>query len=229
MIDGGLFAESKLRRWEMFSSTFIGRCCQQPLRCSARGFRYGPDDPKAIRCIYAMFVRTNLPCSYLWYTIRKSTLQSAKEEEELTVHRHWACDGSHHIPVTVEDWVSVVDQSQKWGCASMKSAALAKLQGLPMEPALKIATWRRYALDETQIASCYHAIGTRTQPLSAVEGRLLGLDMVVKLSALRDTVQQGVLSYLTQSAQNEDYRHLQLSIERVKDLICRGLLLEYMQ
>ncbi|KAI0703521.1 hypothetical protein C8T65DRAFT_538070, partial [Cerioporus squamosus] len=97
-------------------------------------------------------------------------------------------DRSIDEPFSAEDWISVLEQSQKWGCSHIRAVAIAELQASDMDDALRIATWTRFGLDESQIARCYHTFGTRTQPISVAEAELMGLGMAMRLSALRDSV-----------------------------------------
>ncbi|KAI0716924.1 hypothetical protein C8Q76DRAFT_598731, partial [Earliella scabrosa] len=99
--------------------------------------------------------------------------------------------GEATLPRCAEDWISILDQSDQWGCNRIRLMAIEQLQGLSMDPVLKIAIWTKYRLDVSEIASSYHALGTRTQPLTLAEGRMLEPDTVVKLAALRDRVHQG--------------------------------------
>ncbi|KAI0691408.1 hypothetical protein C8T65DRAFT_526680, partial [Cerioporus squamosus] len=85
-----------------------------------------------------------------------------------------------------EDWISVLEQSQKWGCLHIRALAIAELQTASMDDALRIATWKRFGLDESQIARSYHAFGTRAESISLAEGELMGIGMSTRLSALRD-------------------------------------------
>ncbi|KAI0710340.1 hypothetical protein C8T65DRAFT_575427 [Cerioporus squamosus] len=131
---------------------------------------------------------------------------------------------------TAEDWISVLEQGQKWGCSQICAVAVAELQTTAMDDALKIATWKRFGLDESQIARCYHAFGTRTQPISVEEGELMGIDMALRLSALRDSVHQGVLLYLQEHINGEHAgQTIDLQVDRLRDLVCRGLLSEFMR
>ena len=107
--------------------------------------------------------------------------------------------------------------------------AIAELQGRPMDHVQKIATWKKYGLDEAQIVPCYHAVGIRAQPITTTEGQLLGIELSLKLAALREKINQGTLEYLQQCAQ-EDAGEIPLSptsLARTKDLICRALLGEF--
>ncbi|KAI0745567.1 hypothetical protein C8Q76DRAFT_595930, partial [Earliella scabrosa] len=94
-------------------------------------------------------------------------------------------------PRTPEDWITILDQSHKWGCNKIKALAVDRLKAMPMDHVLKIAVWTKYGLDDADITLSYHALGIRAQPLTTEEGRLLELDTVVKLAALRDRVHQG--------------------------------------
>ena len=109
--------------------------------------------------------------------------------------------------------------------------AIAELQWRPIDHVLKIATWKKYGLDEVHIMSSYHALGVRPQPITIAEGRLLGVELSLRLAALRDKVQQGVLDYLQESVR-EDVSETLLApaaIGRTKDLICRAMLVEFIR
>ncbi|KAI0715540.1 hypothetical protein C8T65DRAFT_527855, partial [Cerioporus squamosus] len=90
--------------------------------------------------------------------------------------------------LSVEDWIVVLEQSERWGCSRIRVAAIGELEKASMDDALRIATWKKFALDESQIVQCYHAFGTRSQPISVAEGQLMGIEMTVRLAALRDSV-----------------------------------------
>ncbi|KAI0718621.1 hypothetical protein C8T65DRAFT_544474, partial [Cerioporus squamosus] len=92
---------------------------------------------------------------------------------------------------STEDWIAMLEQSQKWGCSGIRAVAIAELEKTSMDDALRIATWKKFALDESQLARCYHTFGTRSQPISTAEGQLMGMEMALRLSALRDSVNQG--------------------------------------
>lgn len=119
----------------------------------------------------------------------------------------------------------ILEQCEKWGCPGIRAAAVSKLEKATMDDALRIATWKRFALNEAQIVRCYHAFGTRNQPITATEGHLMGIEMTLRLSALRDSVNEGVLGCLQELSDGHDG----LQVDRMKDLVCRGLLVEFMR
>ncbi|RPD52163.1 hypothetical protein L227DRAFT_515256 [Lentinus tigrinus ALCF2SS1-6] len=130
-------------------------------------------------------------------------------------------------PRAVEDWVSVLDQSHRWGCERIRVIAVEQLSILPMDEVLKIAVWRKYGLDENDLLPCLQVLGTRDQPLTLTEGRLLELEMALRVSALRERVQQGLIAYTKQSSARPDLLDI-LPSQRVKELVCRALLPDFM-
>ena len=120
----------------------------------------------------------------------------------------------------------VLEESHKWGCKRIRVLAVDRLKTMAMDPVRKIAIWSQFGLDEADIAASYHALATRTQPLTPDEGRLLGVETVVKVAALRDRVQQGVLNYMNEPP---PAGWSVLPSERVRDLICRAFLMEVMR
>ena len=133
-------------------------------------------------------------------------------------------------PLAVDDWVSVLDQSHRWGCDRVRVIAVEQLKLLPMDHVLKIAVWRRYDLDENDLLPCFQVLGTRDSPLTLTEGRLLELEMALRVSALRERVQQGVITYAKQSTSGVGNDLLDiLPPQRVRELVCRALLPDFMK
>lgn len=95
-----------------------------------------------------------------------------------------------------------------------------------MDHVLKIAVWTKYGLDETDIATSYHLLATRAHPLTLEEGRMLEVETMVKVAALRDRVQQGVLNYMKEPPPAGG---VLLPSDRARDLICKAFLLEYLR
>ncbi|KAI0688336.1 hypothetical protein C8T65DRAFT_527722, partial [Cerioporus squamosus] len=91
-------------------------------------------------------------------------------------------------PRSAVDWISILDQCQRWRCPRIRSIAVERLKLTPMDDVLRIAVWRKYGLDQSQLISSYQALGTRNVPLTVAEGRMLKVDMAVKVSALREKV-----------------------------------------
>ena len=119
----------------------------------------------------------------------------------------------------------MLEQSERWGCPGIRAGAIAELEKVTMDDALKIATWKKFALDESQIVRCYHTFGTRAQPVSIAEGHLMGMDMALRLSALRDKVNQRVIGCLQESGDGET---IGLQLDQMKHLVCRRLLADFL-
>ena len=144
---------------------------------------------------------------------------------------------THSVPTTndaprqlnVDDWISVLDQSHRWRCDKVRMVAVERLRLLPMDDVLKIAVWRKYNLDENDLLPCFQVLGTRDSPLTLNEGRLLELELVLRVSALRESVQRGVIAYTKQSTGIGSDLLDMLPSHRVKELVCRALLPEFMK
>ena len=111
----------------------------------------------------------------------------------------------------------------------MRMVAVERLRLLPMDDVLKIAVWRKYNLDENDLLPCFQVLGTRDSPLTLNEGRLLELELVLRVSALRESVQRGVIAYTKQSTGIGSDLLDMLPSHRVKELVCRALLPEFMK
>lgn len=122
----------------------------------------------------------------------------------------------------------VLEQSQLWGCGRTREIAIRELQHAPLDNVVKIAAWNKFGLDETELTSCYHALAVQTQPISLEEGQLMGMPLLIKLMALRDAVNHGVMTYLKDTCGGLDPGHM-LPLEFVKDLVCRSLLGDFMR
>ena len=214
--------------WTTFSSTSIALCClperMRPPLVSTTMPSAGPEGPSSTLGISKMSERMFLRCFCRWFIHREC--HQLTGVLRLTNNARVETAGDAPRPRSVDDWIAMLDQSDKWGCTKIRSLAVEQLQALPMDHVLKIAVWKKYGLDETDITSCYHALGTRVQPLSLAEGRLLDLETLLRLAALRDRVQQGVLSYMREPPPPGSAL---LPSERARDLICRAFLLEFMR
>ena len=131
-------------------------------------------------------------------------------------------------PRMVEDWVTVLDQSHRWGCDRTRMIATEQLRLSPMDVVFKIYIWRKYGLDENELVPCFQALGIRDQPLTLAEGQMLEMEMALRVSALRERVQQGVIAYSKQCAGPEADLLAMLPSQRVKELVCRALMADFL-
>lgn len=122
-----------------------------------------------------------------------------------------------HSPRSVEDWICILDQCRFWKCHAVRSIAEEQLKLAPMNDVLRIAVWRKYGLEKSQLIPCYQALGTRELPLTIEEGHMLEVETAVKVAALREEVLQGMMNHM----QHTTTAGCDL---RVKELICRASL-----
>ncbi|RPD70495.1 hypothetical protein L226DRAFT_470190 [Lentinus tigrinus ALCF2SS1-7] len=130
-------------------------------------------------------------------------------------------------PRIAEDWVAVLEQSYKWSCMKIQLCAVEQLKAIQMDDALKIAVWQKYGLDGSHVKPCYHRLATRDSPLTHAEGRLLGLEIVLRLSALRERIQQGAAGY-EEMTRTECNGGREIPLQRVKDLLGRAYIADLM-
>ncbi|KAI0677575.1 hypothetical protein C8Q78DRAFT_1066075 [Trametes maxima] len=89
---------------------------------------------------------------------------------------------------TVEEWMSVVDQADRWQMDNLREHAVAQLRQLYIDPVRKILIWHRYNLPTHELVSSYVDVISRPQPLSLGEAQDLGLPLFVKIAQARDVL-----------------------------------------
>ncbi|KAH9899913.1 hypothetical protein C8Q73DRAFT_681424 [Cubamyces lactineus] len=89
---------------------------------------------------------------------------------------------------TVDEWLSVVDQADRWQMDSLREYAITQLRQLYIEPVRKILIWNRYNLPANELVASYMDIISRPLAPSLAEAQELGLSLVVKISNARDLV-----------------------------------------
>lgn len=87
---------------------------------------------------------------------------------------------------TIEEWISIFEQADRWQMDILRDRALEALRGLYMDPICKVAFWRRFDLDQNELVPIYRELILRQQPLSLKEAEMIGLEMSVLLAHARD-------------------------------------------
>ncbi|KAI0750730.1 hypothetical protein C8Q80DRAFT_1153659 [Daedaleopsis nitida] len=87
---------------------------------------------------------------------------------------------------TVDEWMSIFEQADRWQMDGLRTHALSQLRGLYIEPIRKIIFWLRYNLPINELIPAYADILTRPQSLSVGEAHEIGLEMFVKIAQARD-------------------------------------------
>ncbi|KAI0638142.1 hypothetical protein C8Q77DRAFT_1089605 [Trametes polyzona] len=89
---------------------------------------------------------------------------------------------------TVDEWLSVMDQADRWQVDSLREHAISQLRGRYIEPLQKIMIWHRYNLPTDELVPSYIDAISRPQSLSLTEAEEIGLPMSVKIAQARDAV-----------------------------------------
>ncbi|KAI0353619.1 hypothetical protein OH77DRAFT_1483585 [Trametes cingulata] len=87
---------------------------------------------------------------------------------------------------TVDEWLSVMDQADRWQMDGLRALATAQLRALYIEPIRKVLIWHRYNLPPHELISSYMDLISRPQSLSLGEAQDLGLPLFVKIAHARD-------------------------------------------
>ncbi|KAH9976405.1 hypothetical protein BGW80DRAFT_1168205 [Lactifluus volemus] len=86
---------------------------------------------------------------------------------------------------TIDNWISILKLSGRWGFAEVKALAVRKLEELQIPPLQKIVTYRTYSVNPSLLQGAYAALTLRDEPLTIEEGRQLGLETALKISHAR--------------------------------------------
>jgi len=95
-----------------------------------------------------------------------------------------------------DEWLSILDQADRWQIESLRVCAAAQLRGMTIEPVRKIVLWARYNLSRNDLAPAYVALIARSQSISLEEAQALGMETTVKLACARDKAHaEGLVSH----------------------------------
>ncbi|KAH9951627.1 hypothetical protein B0H21DRAFT_684629 [Amylocystis lapponica] len=89
---------------------------------------------------------------------------------------------------TVDEWVSILDQADRWQIDNLRFFAIKTLQSMSVDPVLKIMLWTRHNLDRSELISSYASLVTRPQSLSIDEAKRLGVETTAKVAQARDAI-----------------------------------------
>jgi len=96
-------------------------------------------------------------------------------------------------PSTIDEWESVLDLAAKWNFQSIKLLAIEHITEIGSSID-KIVIGRRHGVIEW-LGEAYEAVCTRKEPLTQQEGIRLGVENVVRISAVRQVYGLGVPRY----------------------------------
>ncbi|KZP04949.1 hypothetical protein FIBSPDRAFT_666410, partial [Athelia psychrophila] len=84
---------------------------------------------------------------------------------------------------TTAQWTSILHLAAKWGFESIQLLAIDSLTASAI-PVDKIVLGRRYGISDW-LPGAYEAVCTRANPLTVEEGMKLGVEDIIKISAVR--------------------------------------------
>ncbi|KAF9562970.1 hypothetical protein CPC08DRAFT_345049 [Agrocybe pediades] len=98
-------------------------------------------------------------------------------------------DFSSPDPQCIEEWTSVLNLATRWDFSSIRALAIEKLatELTGRSPALKLAIAKQHDI-EHWLVPAYTALCIRNDPLDINEGRMLGLDDVISIENIRQSV-----------------------------------------
>ncbi|TFY56972.1 hypothetical protein EVG20_g8723 [Dentipellis fragilis] len=95
--------------------------------------------------------------------------------------------------VTIVEWTSILTLATQWGFQEVKSLCIREMERLEIDPIHKIYVYHEFKLPEHLLIPSYTSLCVRDDPVSAEEGKLLGLETSLQIAAGREKA-RGILS-----------------------------------
>jgi len=99
-------------------------------------------------------------------------------------------DPKYSHTASVEEWSSILALAHLWQFEEVKAFAVRALDKMWVPPVQKAILARDYDVGKDWLETAYTIVGVREQPLTAEEGRRLGMDVVVKIAELRERIRE---------------------------------------
>jgi len=116
--------------------------------------------------------------------------------------RHWKIICSEfglYIATTVDEWAAILDLAAKWNFKSIKALAIRELAPIA-SPIDMVVLGRRHQINEW-LGGAYLSICARLDPLTYQEGMRLGMEDVIKISAIRHEYGFGPVPLMSREVQ----------------------------
>lgn len=91
-----------------------------------------------------------------------------------------------------DEWISILRLARKYDIEDIIPLATGHLDSLPLDPFRKILIWEEYRLEPSLLLSSYVQLCQRTEPLTLIMAKMLGLETFTKIAAARDLYHQRV-------------------------------------
>ncbi|KAI5890135.1 uncharacterized protein SCHCODRAFT_02630957 [Schizophyllum commune H4-8] len=89
-------------------------------------------------------------------------------------------------PQTVDDWLAILKLSTMWNFPSARNLAIQRLAKLRTDPVRQLVMQFQYSVDAQWGYEAFRALCKRREPLSLVEARDVGMEVVIKVSVARE-------------------------------------------
>ncbi|KAH7883277.1 hypothetical protein F5I97DRAFT_221171 [Phlebopus sp. FC_14] len=99
-----------------------------------------------------------------------------------------------NLPWSADEWISVMEQAQRWGMQHIKDHAVQRLCALEMPPVMKITLWQKHKFDDSQLIPAYAALCIPDEPLSVETLNKLGPNAFVKVVEAREKLRAVLLT-----------------------------------
>ncbi|KAG6857750.1 hypothetical protein H0H87_004166 [Tephrocybe sp. NHM501043] len=91
---------------------------------------------------------------------------------------------------TAQDWTAVLDLASRWKFKDIRELAIKELAKFEIDPIEKIELQQKYEVKRQWAWSAFNALCSRTNGLDVAEGRRLGVETVIDISAVREKLEK---------------------------------------
>lgn len=87
---------------------------------------------------------------------------------------------------SVADWVAILNLSHRWAFPEVKDLAVRELEKQSMGDVDRVVVYQDNKVDLNLLIPCYAALCERDEPLTAQEGRRMGIETSLTIAHLRE-------------------------------------------
>ncbi|KAG6813760.1 hypothetical protein H0H92_007712 [Tricholoma furcatifolium] len=91
---------------------------------------------------------------------------------------------------TAQDWTSVLDLATRWQFKDIRELSIKELGKFEIDPIEKIELQQKYQVKRQWAWSAFNALCSRPNGLDVVEGRRLGVETIINISAVREKLEK---------------------------------------
>ncbi|KAG6920041.1 hypothetical protein DXG01_010109 [Tephrocybe rancida] len=91
---------------------------------------------------------------------------------------------------TAQDWIAVLDLATRWKFKDIRELSIKELSKFDIDAIEKIELQQKYEVKRQWAWSAFNALCSRTNGLDVAEGRRLGVETVIDISAVRERLEK---------------------------------------